>query len=201
MALSILAGLCCSCESNSGPGPIIRVDAGVVRDGGAGDSGLPADVILAAAVLDGDTLRLSASGNLSAPDGLRLTGTSVRLLGVDAPEIAHAPEPADCWGDEAHARARELVQGRPVTLDFDLAAEAGCTPPIAAADAVRCNVRDDFGRLLAYVRMPDGAVLNEQLIREGHALSFRRYAHRMRDYYNQLEEQARNEGLGVWTCP
>jgi micrococcal nuclease len=136
-------------------------------------------------VIDGDTVVLSATAGAKTPDGKKLSGETVRLLGVDAPEIARPPHQAtaDCWGDESHRAARNLMQGLTIELEF------------GAND-----VRDDFDRLLAYIIMPDGKVANEILIEDGDARSYQRFRHRYRSRYEALEEKARDRNLGVWTC-
>ena len=179
---------------------VFSVDSGVPHDGGTDVDAGPNLAIQAGFVIDGDTVRLSAAAAMRTPDNRPMTGESVRLLGIDAPEIAHPPNPADCWGDEAHARARELMQGRIIELSYDL--DPSCTLPIAPARAEDCRLRDQFGRLLAYITLAsDGTVVNERLIREGHARSFRRYPHRFTAQYNAAEDQARNARLGLWSCP
>ena len=74
---------------------------------------------------------------------------------------------------DAHARARELLQGRTITLVFDI--DPQCPSPVPAARAQDCHVRDAFDRLLAYVVLGDGSVANETFVREGHARSFRAF--------------------------
>lgn len=63
-----------------------------------------------ACVLDGDTIELESCGG---------DAESVRMLGVDAPEIEHPPDPADCYGDASHLALTDLLQGQRVTLTFD----------------------------------------------------------------------------------
>ena len=50
----------------------------------------------AACIVDGDTFDLATCAETNAVDSER-----VRMLGVDAPEVAHGDEPADCYGAEA----------------------------------------------------------------------------------------------------
>lgn len=77
-------------------------------------------------VVDGDTFDLSACG-----EGL---GERVRMLGINAPEIAHSDsEESECWGDEAQEELTEILTGREVTLTFDQ------------------TCLDIYGRTLAYV--------------------------------------------------
>ena len=163
---------------DAGPGPV---------DMGAGDSGpigTPNRNILVDIVIDGDTLIVSASSAVVTPDRQPLDGETVRLLGVDTPEIEHPPEPADCYGDEAKEFTDSKVGGRLVTLQYD----------------TQNGFRDTFGRLLAYVEIR-GEILNEELIKTGHARAFRQFPHRERSRYIALESDARDQNLGLWTCP
>ncbi len=64
-----------------------------------------------ACVHDGDTFDVGACGEE--------VGERVRMLGVDAPEVEHPPDPADCYGDEAHGVLEDLIGGQRVVLSFD----------------------------------------------------------------------------------
>jgi len=91
-------------------------------------------------VMDGDTVELE-------------NHVVVRYLGIDAPEIAHDNTPADCFGDEARARNATLVLGKKVKLQYEGTEEKF----------------DHYDRVLAYVFLEDGTLVNELLIREGYA--------------------------------
>ena len=93
-------------------------------------------------VADGDTVTVQ-----TATEKMK-----VRLLGIDAPEIAHGSSPADCGGPQAAAALRALVKGRKVTLSTD--AHAGR--------------HDRFGRVLGYLDL-HGRDVALQLITDGHA--------------------------------
>jgi endonuclease YncB( thermonuclease family) len=166
------------------PGPTrFSPDSGTgsTNDGGGSNS-----IVQIRTVIDGDTVILSATASLKGPDGRNLSGETIRLLGVDAPEIARPPMRLnpDCWGDESHLAARNLMQGLSVTLEYS-----------------SNDYRDVYDRLLAYVVMRDGKVANEVLIESGAARSFDQFQHRYRSRYEQLEKNARDRNLGVWTCP
>lgn len=76
--------------------------------------------------------------------------TSVRIHGIDAPELRAS------GGDEARAALAALVEGRAVVLTFPEARK-----------------RDNFGRLLAVVHV-DGVDVGAELLRQGHAVLYRR---------------------------
>jgi endonuclease YncB( thermonuclease family) len=131
-----------------------------------------------ARVLDGDTL------DVAIRDG-RYPNTRVRLWGVDCPEMhfddqgqAH-PEPRAV---EATDYVRELLEGRRVRLILE-----------------PHSTRGRHGRLLAYVELEDGGVLNERLLLEGLARADRRFPHRHMQRYQTLEEQARSRRAGIWS--
>ncbi len=69
-------------------------------------------VAFVACVLDGDTVDLYACG-------LENGGETIRMLGINTPEIEHPGEPAECWGDEAAAETSGLLLGREVLVTYD----------------------------------------------------------------------------------
>lgn len=128
-------------------------------------------------VVDGDTLALDA------PDGQHAT-TRVRLWGINTPEKARDDRPAQPGAAEATQRATELAFGQTVGVRLEAH-----------------RLRDRYGRLLAYIVLPDGTVLNERLLSEGLARADGRWPHRDMDRYDQLEDQAKREKRGLWFEP
>ncbi len=126
-------------------------------------------------VVDGDTL------DIDALDGNKLT-TRVRLIGVDTPETKKPGAPVMYYGPEAYEFARLAADGKLVTIWLD---SAGGT-------------RDRYGRLLAYVRLPDGRVLNEELLAGGFAYAELRFKHGSYQKYVQLEASAMRNEKGLW---
>lgn len=125
-------------------------------------------------VVDGDTVRLD-------------NGLSVRYLGIDAPEVRqrvggrwiYAPEP---FGEKASDFNRKLVEGKRILLEFD--------PE---------KSHDRFGRLLAYVFVGKRFV-NEEMVRSGFAKVRQRFVRpEYRGRFRRAEEEARLQGLGVWS--
>jgi micrococcal nuclease len=111
-------------------------------------------------------------------------GERVRYLGIDAPEVAHEEKPGDPLGDEAARYNRKLVSGRWVRLEFEQ------------------ERQDDYGRLLAYVFLEDGTLVNSELVRQG--LAYLCAKQRPLRYWGRLLEaqrQAMKDQRGLWSFP
>jgi len=128
-------------------------------------------------VVDGDTL------HLAAPDQDSDT-TKVRLLGIDAPEIGSNRSPRMYFAKEATDFAKRLALDKVVGVYLD----------------ERAGSRDRYDRLLAYIELPDGRFLNEELLSEGCAYAYadQRFRHSYYQKYLQLEAAARSTGQGLW---
>ena len=126
-------------------------------------------------VVDGDTLHLGVA-DAAGPV------TTVRLLGIDTPELGGGGKEPMYFGREAAARAKKLALGQQVRIYLD----------------ERAGSRDRYDRLLAYVELPDGPFLNEQLLLGGYAYADLRFRHSYYQKYQQLEASARALQEGLW---
>jgi micrococcal nuclease len=126
-------------------------------------------------VVDGDTLHLGIADSQD-------DATKVRLVGVDAPEMGWGQAERTYYAEEATAFARRLALGQRVTVYLD---------PQAGS-------RDRYGRLLAYIELPDGRFLNEELLSQGFAYADLRFKHGYYQKYQQLEASARALREGLW---
>ncbi len=126
-------------------------------------------------VVDGDTL------HLGVPD-LGGDSTKVRLVGIDAPEMGTNRSERMYYGEEATAFAKRVALHQEVRVYLD----------------ERAGSRDRYQRLLAYVELPDGKFLNEELLSEGYAYADRRFKHSYSQKYLQLEAGARGLKKGLW---
>ncbi|MDD8019916.1 MAG: thermonuclease family protein [Acidobacteriota bacterium] len=104
----------------------------------------------------------------------------VRLIGVDTPELYHPLKPAQFYAREASDFLKRLAGDSSVRLEYDR------------------EKKDKYGRTLAYVYLPDGRCLNEEIIRQGYGFAYTRFPFRYLVKYRQLEAQARASGLGLW---
>lgn len=126
-------------------------------------------------VIDGDTI------DIDFPDGT-YPDTRVRLLGVDTPETKHPTTGVMYYGPEASEFARTAALGKEVTLYLDTIGDH----------------RGHYGRLLAYVQLPDGRILNEELIRQGFGYAYLSFPHSDFDTYAELMEEAIEQKRGLW---
>jgi len=111
-------------------------------------------------------------------------GTKVRYRGINSPEIPHKDKTGEPLGWEATKRNKQLVQGRLVRLVQD------------------DEKRDRFGRLLAYVFLPDGRMVNEILVREG--MAFVCFSEKGSSFSKRLlaaQREAIDAGRGIWSIP
>lgn len=126
-------------------------------------------------VVDGDTLVLDID------DGDQAT-TRIRLWGVNTPEMntqsSAAPEP---FAQEATDFTQRLTNNQRVTVYLQ-----------------HHRLRGRYGRLLAYIELPNGTVLNAALIEQGYSKHDDRWSHDQAIAYDRLEQQARQNRRGVW---
>ena len=115
-------------------------------------------------VTDGDSIRCA-------------DGREIRLLSIDAPEIAQEP-----WGERSR---QELLRVAPIgttlRVEYDV------------------SRRDVFGRDLAHLHVPGADLLNEHMVASGYALAYvippnRLYEQEIRE----AEASAKAAGSGLW---
>jgi micrococcal nuclease len=126
-------------------------------------------------VVDGDTL------DIDIPDGKYKT-TRIRLIGVDTPETKKAGTAVMYYGPEASEFTRSHALGKDVTILLDTVTKT----------------RDRYGRLLGYIKLPDGTILNELLISEGYGYAYTPYKHSFSNKYKQLQNKAKAAKKGLW---
>lgn len=126
-------------------------------------------------VVDGDTIELD-------------NGQIVRYIGIDTPEVrkrqngswVYAPEP---YAEKAKDYNRQLVEGKPVRLEFDV------------------QKKDKYDRLLAYCFVDD-VFVNAKMLEEGYAFLYTispnvKYV----DLLVEKQRDARQNSRGIWADP
>ena len=121
-------------------------------------------------VTDGDTLLLT--------DGRR-----IRLLGIDAPEIAHHGQKGEAFGQESSGWLRQRLAGKPVLLEI--------------------QGRDHFGRHLAWVRTESGLLINQLSLAAGMSILLDDYGlpAGLESGLRIAEHRAQLQRLGIWSQP
>lgn len=125
-------------------------------------------------IIDGDTL------DVDIPDG-RSDHTRIRLWGVDTPETVKPNTPVEHFGPEASRFTRLMAMGRTVTLKLH-----------------RPKIRDRYKRLLAYLILPDGRNLCEEIIATGHGYADPRFDHSLKRRFKQAQNEAKQARRGLW---
>jgi micrococcal nuclease len=116
-------------------------------------------------------------------DTVRLSGLgSVRLIGINTPEVyGHA----QCFGPQASAFAKSVLR-HGLLVHYRVGTEA----------------RDRYGRLLAYVWLPDGRLFNELLAARGYAEPLTISPNdQLAPRFRAAAERARRVHAGMWARP
>ena len=122
--------------------------------------------------VDGDTLAVDMNGQ----------SQKVRFIGVDTPETHDPRKAVQCYGQVAADFTKSFVGRQPVRL---------------VADPLDTN-RDRYDRLLRYVYLPDGTLLNEELIKRGYGFAYIGFPFTKTQLFKQDQQQAQTQRRGLW---
>lgn len=122
--------------------------------------------------IDGDTLQVNMSG----------VKESIRFIGVDTPETHDPRKAVQCFGQAAANHTKQLINTQPVRLE---------------ADSFNTN-RDRYNRLLRYVYLPDGTLVNAKIIEDGYGFAYTSFPFSKLEQFRSLQEQARSQNRGLW---
>lgn len=134
--------------------------------------GLLHDVL---SVYDGDTIAVSLDGSRER----------VRIIGIDAPEMARSGTAAKCYAQPAASRLQSLVQSSRAHL---------------LSDPTQAD-RDRYDRLLRHVVFEGGGHVGLILLEDGYAVE-RQYAapYQWQPELLAAQERAQANGLGLWAA-
>ena len=134
-------------------------------------------------VVDGDTIKVDVDG----------TKESIRMIGIDTPEIVDPRKPVQCYGPEASSYAHRKLENRTVYL---------------VSDSTQ-GERDKYNRILVYVYIADeqtglwsdcaGCSYSYDAVRSGYAKEYTYnspYAYQLE--FKQAQALAQSEGSGLW---
>ncbi len=124
-------------------------------------------------VFDGDTIAVEMNGKVE----------KVRLIGVDTPETHDPRKPVECFGYAASDFTKQLIGNDDVRLK---------------ADGLSSN-RDRYDRLLRYVYLPDGRLVNLEIIRQGYGFAYTSFPFEKSEEFKANEQTARDQNRGLWS--
>lgn len=136
-------------------------------------------------IIDGDTIIVEYKGKKE----------NVRLIGLDTPE-SHLNRKARKDAERNNADIRSIIRaGREATRFVQILLKPGDEVSLE----FDTQIRDKYGRLLAYVFLRDGKMLNEEILRAGyaHLLTYPpnvKYVERFLRAY----QEARENNRGLW---
>ena len=131
-------------------------------------------------IYDGDTLRVDGVGK-------------VRLLGIDTPESENSPRDT-FYQKKFGIGAKRLRAVARHAKKYNIKNVKGLRIRLITDR----EKRDKYGRLLAYLYLPDGRLLNRILLERGMASVFRRYRFSHKDDFLAAEKKAHDAGIGLW---
>lgn len=121
-------------------------------------------------VIDGDTVVLDQN-------------ETMRLIGIDAPEVASPRGKAQCFALRAAGELARLIEGKAVVVERDPQADP----------------TDRYGRSLGYLYSAEsGRMLNGEMVRRGFAKAYLRFPFRYADLFATYEKAAKGRKYGLW---
>jgi endonuclease YncB( thermonuclease family) len=121
---------------------------------------------------DGDTISVDMNGQAE----------TIRFIGVDTPEVHDPRKAVQCYGKAASSFTKELLGTNRVRLE---------------ADPLNTN-RDRYNRLLRYVFLPDGRLINAEIIKQGYGFAYLGFPFTKSEEFAGYQRQARETNQGLW---
>ncbi|MCA9301440.1 thermonuclease family protein [Candidatus Nomurabacteria bacterium] len=122
---------------------------------------------------DGDTIQVDMEGKKE----------TVRFIGVDTPETHDPRKPIQCFGKAASNFTKSTIDQNRVRLE---------------SDPTGSN-RDRYQRLLRYVYLPDGTLVNLKIIAEGYGFTVTAFPFTKMEEFRLAQKNARIQNIGLWS--
>lgn len=123
-------------------------------------------------VSDGDTIVVDMNS----------TEERIRMIGVDTPETSHPSKPVQCFAKAATGFTKNLVGNQAVRLE---------------SDPTNSN-RDRYSRLLRYVYLKDGTLVNAEIIRNGYGFAYTSFPFEKKNHFKKYQQKAEQRNIGLW---
>lgn len=122
--------------------------------------------------VDGDTIVVDMNG----------TPETIRFTGVDTPETHKPNTPVQCYGPAASAYTKTIIGTNRVRLTLD----------------PKSTNRDRYNRLLRYVYLPDGTLINLKLIQNGYGFYYPYFPFTKSTEFAAAQADAQSGNKGLW---
>ena len=122
--------------------------------------------------VDGDTIDVDMNGK----------SETIRFIGVDTPETHKPNTPVQCFGEKAAAFTKMLIGTNNVRLESD----------------PQGTNRDRYDRLLRYIYLPDGTLVNAEIVKQGYGFAVVGFPFTKMEEFKTYENQARESNRGLW---
>ena len=120
----------------------------------------------------------------------------VRLYGIDAPEINYCKK---IKKDEIELQVPAALLIKLGYLSFNFLKDQVYLGDVCTLVQEQNNLVDKYGRLLGYLILKDGRVLNEIMIKEGYAKPYNDVFCEMLPMYQEWNLQAKNSSKGLYS--
>lgn len=123
--------------------------------------------------VDGDTVTVDMNGHKE----------TLRFIGVDTPETHDPRKAVQCFGKSAAAFTKNMIGNKSIRLE---------------ADPLNTN-RDRYNRLLRYIYLPNGTLVNAEIIKQGYGFAYLSFPFTKAEEFRQYEVDARQNSRGLWS--
>ena len=120
----------------------------------------------------------------------------VRLYGIDAPEINYCNK---IKKDEIELQVPAALLIKLGYLSFNFLKDQVNLGDVCTLVQEQNNLVDKYGRLLGYLILNDGRILNEIMIKEGYAKPYNEVFCEMLPMYQEWNLQAKNSSKGLYS--
>lgn len=174
----------------------VELSKSVAQSNTVQSNALQADIFRVSKVIDGDTIVIeSMSRDSQQKDSQQKT--TIRLIGMNTPETVDPRRKVECFGKEASAKAKEILLGKTVRLEYDDTQD----------------ILDKYGRRLAYVFVQDESSVAKQvsntdseiffnayMIEQGYAYEYT-YSkpYKYQKDFKDAQKRAEAERRGLWS--
>lgn len=139
-----------------------------------------AHTFTASRAVDGDTIELT-------------DGQKIRMIGVDTPES---------FNNTKLARDAKAT-GQPSSEMQGLGKQsAEYTQSLVAGQSVKLEYgkerKDKYGRTLAYVFLPNGKMVNREIIQQGYGCFYGRFPFAYKQDFKAAQDDAKSHNRGLW---